>query len=61
MITHAASRKHYYTVLLDRSEAAVFLFLLLHIKRTSWYTHARMDMRMERIYHTPGWTGGSCL
>ena len=26
MITHAASRKHYYTVLLDRTESGGFLF-----------------------------------
>lgn len=28
MITHAASRKHYYTVLLDRSLSAVFLLFV---------------------------------
>ena len=26
MITHAASRKHYYTVLLDRPEVRLFFF-----------------------------------
>ena len=39
----------------------VFLFLRLRAVRELWYTDNRMDMRMERIYHTPGWTGGSCL